>query len=90
MKLNEHELWFESGDWKAEPRDPQDVQSEILRLRKENKELKDQNRLLEFKNQLLLDMLTAASLDADMLDQELSQVQASRQRTAPSAAAGPS
>eukprot|EP00276_Gloeochaete_wittrockiana_P006169 CAMPEP_0184656088 /NCGR_PEP_ID=MMETSP0308-20130426/15543_1 /TAXON_ID=38269 /ORGANISM="Gloeochaete witrockiana, Strain SAG 46.84" /LENGTH=115 /DNA_ID=CAMNT_0027093015 /DNA_START=114 /DNA_END=461 /DNA_ORIENTATION=- len=70
LKLTDQEFQFENGEWKADSNGV-DIDSEVVALRRENRQLRDEVRLLKFRNEVLIDMLAASNLDVFTLKDQL-------------------
>jgi len=68
LNLGDFSTVFHEGRWVAETQDSYALQQEILQLRNELKQVTQEKNLLEFKNELLVDMLTLSSLDVKYLE----------------------
>eukprot|EP00731_Ephydatia_muelleri_P028839 Em0020g483a len=72
MRLGEHELSFEEGQWTATGSQRAAGSSqEHNRLKKESLALQEENNLLKYKVELLLDMLAASNADCVALQKEI-------------------
>jgi Chibby family len=66
LQLGNTTLRFDNGEWYGGEGGPGNFFDEdVEALKQENDELRERNNMLEFKVQLLLDMMTAQSLDLD-------------------------
>jgi len=54
---------FENGRWITEAQDSSVLQQEIEQLKRDLRQLSQERNLLEYKNELLIDMLAVSSLD---------------------------
>jgi len=68
LQLEDCALVYENGRWITETQDSSALQQEIAHLRNELRQVTQERNLLEFKNELLIDMLTLSSLDVKYLE----------------------
>ncbi|XP_062503654.1 protein chibby homolog 1-like isoform X2 [Corticium candelabrum] len=76
--LGGQELVFEDGNWITESGSGAESSREVVRLKKHIRELTEENNLLKFKNELLLDMLVASNADSLVQQKELEALKARR------------
>lgn len=69
LRLGEHELMFNKGQWISSSKDGPVLGS--TDLQQEHKQVMEENNLLKFKIELLLDMLAASNADNYVLQKEL-------------------
>jgi hypothetical protein len=71
VRLGGQELVFEDGHWIAESGSDSGSSREVVRLKKRIQDLSEENNLLKFKNELLMDMLVASNADSLVQQKEL-------------------
>ena len=82
LKLGQHELSFQDGEWIAEPGGSQGSSkdgAEVNRLQKLNAQLKEENNFLKYKIEVLLDMMAASTADCNVMEKELDMLQSQKQ-----------
>eukprot|EP01112_Ceratiomyxa_fruticulosa_P011148 TRINITY_DN3002_c0_g1_i1.p1 TRINITY_DN3002_c0_g1~~TRINITY_DN3002_c0_g1_i1.p1 ORF type:complete len:145 (-),score=42.25 TRINITY_DN3002_c0_g1_i1:102-536(-) len=97
LRLGENcSLIYENGNWysmdsgtgTSNGAEIMKLQSEIQQLRENLKQVTQQKNLLEFKNQLLLDMLTVTTLDLNAATEEAQKGKQQQQTDKPKMAGG--
>jgi len=81
MKLGGHELVFEDGQWVVTGGHGGVGSREVIRLQKQNLKLLEENNLLKYKVELLLDMLAASNADCLVLQRELDAIKKVQNQT---------
>ncbi|XP_065846706.1 protein chibby homolog 1-like [Oscarella lobularis] len=76
VRLGGQELVFEDGNWIAENGAGAGNSREVARLRKQNIQLTEENNMLKYKNEILLDMLVATRADSAVQTRELEAMKA--------------
>jgi len=81
LKLGQHELSFQDGEWIAEPGSQSSSKDgvEVNRLQKLNAQLKEENNYLKYKIEVLLDMMAASTADCNVMEKELDTLQSQKQ-----------
>ncbi|KAL7746582.1 hypothetical protein RI367_008109 [Sorochytrium milnesiophthora] len=63
LTLDGNELLYENGAWAAAQLDGSNFREQVDALTDRNKQLQEENQLLKFKLEILLDMLSVTKLD---------------------------
>ena len=74
LNLGDNKLVFEDGVWTSESTGVGGGRSsgaEVRKLKEQNLQLKEENNLLQYKIEILLDMLAANKADLTVLEEEL-------------------
>lgn len=81
LKLGQHELMFQDGEWIAELGSPKSAKdgAEVNRLQKHNMQLREENNFLKYKIEVLLDMMAASAADCNVMDKELDALKSQKQ-----------
>jgi len=74
VKLGGNEMCFEGGEWISETAGGGN-QREVVRLRKQNVALTEENNLLKIKVDLLLDMLSERTAELHLQENQLAQME---------------
>ncbi|XP_039249143.1 protein chibby homolog 1-like [Styela clava] len=69
LKLNGTQLKFEDGTWHADTGSSL-PQREVVKLRKDNQKLLEENNMLKLKIDILLDMLSESAAECHILEKE--------------------
>ncbi|XP_065898512.1 protein chibby homolog 1-like [Dysidea avara] len=80
LKLGGQELVFEKGEWLIDGPKGTTNSREYVKLQRQNKQLLEENNLLKYKIELLLDMLAASNADCVVLHRELDALKDSRRK----------
>ncbi|XP_013883838.1 protein chibby homolog 1 [Austrofundulus limnaeus] len=79
MNIGGQSWKFEEGQWITESGG--NVSSrEVMRLRKRNGQLEEENNLLKLKIEVLMDMLTEATLEFHLMEKEVEDIKTQHQR----------
>ncbi|XP_078491448.1 protein chibby homolog 1-like [Ciona intestinalis] len=70
LKLNGNELKFEDGAWQSEGGAGGVPHREMIKLKKENTRITEENNMLRLKIDILLDMLSEATAESHILEKE--------------------
>nr|CAB3228086.1 protein chibby homolog 1-like [Phallusia mammillata] len=70
IKLNGAEFKFEDGLWQAESGVGGVPHKEMIKLKKENERLTDENNMLKLKLDILLDMVSETTAECQLLEKE--------------------
>ncbi|XP_060075329.1 protein chibby homolog 1-like [Ylistrum balloti] len=76
VRLSGQEVTFENGMWVPETGTSAASHKEVMKLRKANQQLQEENNLLKLKTDILLDMLAEASAVSHYHENELKQLKA--------------
>ncbi|XP_064406202.1 protein chibby homolog 1-like [Halichondria panicea] len=71
MKLGDQEIFFEKGEWVSSGGGKGPGSRDFVRLQKQNVQLSEENNLLKYKVELLLDMLAASNADFLVMQKEV-------------------
>ena len=74
LRLGGNEVQFENGMWVQETGGGGASHKEVMKLRKENQQISEENNLLKLKIDILLDMLAEASAVSHYHETELKQL----------------
>ncbi|XP_069123593.1 protein chibby homolog 1-like [Argopecten irradians] len=80
VRLSGQEVTFENGMWVPETGTSAASHKEVMKLRKANQQLQEENNLLKLKTDILLDMLAEASAVSHYHENELKQLKAGRRK----------
>lgn len=69
LKLGDHESVFKDGKWITTTESP-----EIMQLKDQNEELKEENNLLRLKVEILLDMLAETTAEVHLQEEEIKEL----------------
>eukprot|EP00794_Sanderia_malayensis_P009271 gene9271-10249_t len=86
LAIGDKRYVFQEGQWLSKDGDESDGQSiqskkEVQKLKKRLKESEEENNLLRYKIELLLDMVAVSNSDMDAMQSELEQLRAFKDRT---------
>ncbi|XP_065065707.1 protein chibby homolog 1-like [Rhopilema esculentum] len=86
LNLGGRNFVFSEGDWVCEEGSDSDVATiqsnkEIQRLRKTVKDFREENNLLKYKIELLLDMVAVSNSDLDAMQNELEKLREFKEKT---------
>ncbi|XP_017271607.1 protein chibby homolog 1 [Kryptolebias marmoratus] len=79
MNIGGQSWKFEEGQWITESGGNMSGR-EVLRLRKRNVQLEEENNLLKLKIEVLLDMLTEATVEFHLMEKEVEDIKTQHQR----------
>jgi hypothetical protein len=74
LKLGSNEILFDGGEWVSETGGGGVSSKELLKIRRQNKQLTEENNLLKIKIELLLDMLSERTAQVHLQDNEIEQL----------------